>query len=162
MCAVVLCADEIVDRDSFRAVVRGVVHTVAFFRMLGSLRPATQVVLGVELPRISDEHAAGEIDERCDSLADELEQKQAGRATLRISWLPPPAGRGEDTKSIFHSPYAWIASAFSGGFGDKLGEKRDALPEFEHWIIHIRIGSTNGGSQLRDFYGKWGFLYQQH
>lgn len=117
--------------------------------MLGPLKPATQRVLGIDLPEISDADAASEIDARCNALADELEQQHAGRATLRISWHPPPAGRSENSKSIFYSPYSWIASAFGSSFGDK----RDALPEFERWVVHIRIGPSDGESQLRDFYG---------
>lgn len=139
----------IVDRSSFRAVMRGVVHTIAFFRMIGLLRPETQPVYDVDLPQISDPDAASEIDARCNVLADQLEHEGASRATLRISWFPPPAERTGATKSVFYSPYSWIASAFSNG----LADKRDTLPEFERWIVHVRIGTSDGSAQVRDFYG---------
>ncbi|WFD03945.1 hypothetical protein MOBT1_002642 [Malassezia obtusa] len=139
-----------VRREHAHAALEGMLHTILFFRLLGTIEPATRDVLGAELvrvrltqPRIQDAATQARITEACTEILTRMdaETSREGVANVEVlvSWhqpdeaRPAPAQpRAEDrarpTHPIFHSPYSWLASALAGGKSDlRDGHMRKVL-----------------------------------
>ncbi|WFD48240.1 hypothetical protein GLX27_002908 [Malassezia furfur] len=127
-------------RAQAEEVIEGMLHTVLFFRLLGTLEPMTVEVCGVELPHVLDvtmQKRVAETTAKILGRADE-EVKREGTALVDIlvSWhepaetprspSAPPAAqdRAPPSYPIFHSPYSWLASALAGGKSDARGGRR--------------------------------------
>ena len=131
------------------------------------------------MPHINDVATAELIDARA---AEFVQWLRANTATVRmstlVSWLRADDDADEragDTKrpaqssgpphtafanrTVFHSPYSWLASALVGGMGDSSAPRRSPsqlrtlLPsEFERWIVEFHIvEAADAEDQMRGF-----------
>ncbi|WFC95844.1 hypothetical protein MBRA1_002498 [Malassezia brasiliensis] len=153
-------------RAQAEEVIEGMLHTVLFFRLLGTLEPSTVELYGVELPHVLDAaiqkrvaESTAEILARTD---EEVKHEGTALVDILVSWhepaetprspsAPPTAqNRKPSSYPIFHSPYSWLASALAGGKSDARGgqarrvltrdEALETLPEaFEQWLLSVRI-----------------------
>ncbi|PKI85987.1 hypothetical protein MVES_000152 [Malassezia vespertilionis] len=146
----------------------GMMHTICFLRLLGTVTPSSATVGGVELPRIGDETIVQQLDDTCTDILARLDQetKKQGAADLDvgIGWHKPPdiapisrpSSRSSDHRRISQqptqSPYSWITSAF---VGNRVGQNaraqthqkiltkdpmQDVLkPAFEYWVVQLHI-----------------------
>ena len=125
---------------------------------------------------------------RCDELLHNLDasrqsglQRPAGPkqcADVCVSWMRPEeapqertttaaaAAPGAPDRPVFHSPYAWLASALAGGRNTpEAGAPRKSAPlalalapgEFERWVLRLRVlygdeqEQAATAAQLREF-----------
>ncbi|WFD32584.1 hypothetical protein MSPP1_003632 [Malassezia sp. CBS 17886] len=152
-------------------VLRGLVHTVCFLRLLGTLEPGTSEVLHVELPHINDTDTEERIRAASEHILERTDAAvgNAGTALVEVlvSWhrpqdtssrtppagMParapsPPEARGTPpSRPVFPSPYSWLATTLGGGIGSREHRAQDTSGKEEH---HGRASTRVPRALLQD------------
>lgn len=79
---------QVLDRSSAKEVLRGVLHSIFFHRLFGSVKPMTVEVCEVTLPGVVDQETESLINEKVDLFLDAVHRTAAPKRG-QVSWDPP-------------------------------------------------------------------------
>lgn len=133
------------DPISVREVIRGILHTIFFHRMLQSLKPETQDILDLTLPHVSNPELETLIEQKASAMVRQLDAE-------RHQGSGAGAGRGQVVVQFFER-----RRRKTSGW-NPLGGRGDEEVCWESWTVKVTVAEprteTGTSNNLKDTLGR--------